>query len=62
MAKGKPLPPGTPAPRSGQYEVVGPRGGSRGREITATQGRPLPPVPRGERMRLVDPTKHEGQK
>ena len=55
--------PGEKAPRSGQYEVTGPRGGSRGREVTAVKGERLPPtqVP-GERYRLVDPTKHKRRK
>lgn len=37
--------PSQPAPESGQYLVVGPRGGQSGREITSTQGKPLPPAP-----------------
>lgn len=41
----KPLKPGTPAPASAQYEIVGPRGGHTGEERTSTQGRPLPPTP-----------------
>jgi hypothetical protein len=36
------LKPGTPAPRSGQYEVVGPRGGRMRREVTSTKNHPLP--------------------
>ncbi len=42
----KKLTPGTPAPQSGQYPVVGPRGGNTGREVTAIEGRPLPPTPK----------------
>ncbi|KJD44240.1 hypothetical protein [Paenibacillus terrae] len=54
------LTPGTPAPKSGQYEVVGPRGGSKGREVTSTKGNPLPPTQKsGEGYKLVDPTKHK---
>ena len=54
--------PGEATPVSGQYEVVGPRGGSRGREITGVKGKPLPPTQQaGERYRLVDETKHKGQ-
>lgn len=30
--------PGERAPRSGQYPVVGPRGGDVGREVTVTRG------------------------
>ena len=36
-----PLKPGTAAPRSGQYEQVGPRGGRTGEERTVTRGEPL---------------------
>jgi hypothetical protein len=55
---GKPLRPGNEAPKSGQYQIVGPRGG-QGPERTATKGKPLPPTP-GPNMtyKLVDPTKH----
>ncbi|MGK6355358.1 YjzC family protein [Sphingomonas sp. DT-207] len=38
--------PGQTAPRSGQYEQVGPRGGSTGSERTVTRGEPLPPTPK----------------
>ncbi|MCL6605650.1 MAG: hypothetical protein K6T94_22530 [Paenibacillus sp.] len=54
------LTPGTPAPKSGQYSVVGPRGGDKGREVTSTKGNPLPPTQKpGEGYKLVDPTKHK---
>lgn len=50
--------PGQSTPTSGQYVIVGPRGG-RGPEITSTQGHPLPPTPKpNSGFRLVDPTKH----
>jgi len=53
------LKPGQTATRSGQYEQVGPRGGSTGKERTVTRGEPLPPTPKpGMGYRLVDPTKH----
>jgi hypothetical protein len=53
------LRPGTPAPVSGQYQKIGPRGG-QGTEITAGQGKPLPPADGpGGSFRLVDPTKHK---
>ena len=57
------LTPGTPTPASGQYEVVGPRGGKRdGLEITSTKGKPLPPTKEtGTRYRLNDKTKHKKQ-
>jgi hypothetical protein len=51
--------PGQTAPRSGQYEQVGPRGGSTGNERTVTRGEPLPPTPKpGMGYKLVDKTKH----
>ncbi len=53
------LKPGQKAPRSGQYEIVGPRGGGTGVERTVTRSEPLPPPERkGQKYRLVDPTKH----
>ena len=52
------LKPGQTAPRSGQYQQVGPRGG-KGPERTVTKGEPLPPTPKpGTTYKLVDPTKH----
>lgn len=53
--------PGEIAPQSGQYEIVGPRGGKReGLEVTSTEGNPLPPVPEaGLKLKLTDATKHK---
>jgi hypothetical protein len=52
--------PGETARRSGQYEIVGPRGGGTGNERTVTKGEPLPPTPKpGQGYKLVDPTKHK---
>lgn len=54
---GKKLTPGTPAPASAQYEIVGPRGGRTGAERTVVRGEPLPPTPnRGETYRIADRT------
>ena len=54
------LKPGNITPTSGQYELVGPRGGRTGNEVTSTQGHRLPPTPNvGQRYVLVDPTKHK---
>ncbi len=54
------LKPGHIAPRSGQYEIVGPRGGKTGKERTVTKDEPMPPTPkRNQRYILVDPTKHK---
>ncbi len=51
--------PGEHAPASGQYEIVGPRGG-RGPERTVVRGEPLPPTPRArESYRLVDRTRNK---
>jgi len=56
---GKNFKPGQSAPRSGQYEIVGPRGGGTGQERTVTRGEPLPPTPKsGQSFKLVDPTKN----
>jgi hypothetical protein len=52
--------PGQRAPFSGQYPVVGPRGGSQGREVTVTKGEPLPPTPKhGMGYGTPDKTKHK---
>jgi len=57
------LKPGTPAPKSGQYERIGPHGGRSGEEVTAVQNKPLPPTPKpGESYVLVDRTRHAGDK
>ena len=54
------LKPGEKAPASGQYEIIGPRGGATGNERTVTKGEPLPPTPKsGETYVLVDKTKHK---
>lgn len=56
----KPLSPGQKAPKSGQYEQVGPRGGKTGVERTVTKGEPLPPTDKkGMGYKLTDPTKHK---
>ena len=43
---GKVLRPGEKAPRSGKYEIRGPRGASAGKELSSTRGKPLPPTPK----------------
>jgi len=51
------LKPGQEAPVSGQYQIIGPRGG-QGPERTVVRGEPLPPTPSsGSTYTLVDPTK-----
>lgn len=57
------LTPGTKAPASGQYEIVGPRGGRTGVERTVVKGEPLPPTPHPkEGYRIADRTKNESGK
>jgi hypothetical protein len=52
--------PGQIAPVSGQYPLVGPRGGPQGPEVTTTKGEPLPPTPRpGMGYGNPDKTKHK---
>lgn len=54
------LKPGDRTPKSGQYPVIGPRGGKTGREVTSAEGRPLPPTQRpGESYGKPDVTKHK---
>jgi hypothetical protein len=57
MSKTRDLKPGQTAPKSGQYEIEGPRGG-KGPERTVVRGEPMPPTPKpGSSYKLVDPTK-----
>jgi len=54
----KSLNPGQKAPASGQYKIVGPRGGSTGIERTVVKGEPLPPpLAAGQTYKLTDRTK-----
>ncbi len=52
--------PGQPAPISGEFGIVGPRGGATGQERTAVQGRPLPPTPKPGQRYVVDRPAHNG--
>jgi hypothetical protein len=62
MSKGKNLPPGAKTPKSGQYPIIGPRGGRTGQEVTSVEGRPLPPTPKpGQTYGKPDVTKHKGK-
>jgi hypothetical protein len=57
------LKPGQKAPRSGQYGIIGSRGGKTGEERTVTRGEPMPPTPKpGQSYTIVDPTKHKSGK
>jgi hypothetical protein len=59
MSKKEGLKPGNTAPRSGQYQHIGPRGG-QGKEVTVVKGETLPPAPlKGTTYKLVDPTKNK---
>jgi hypothetical protein len=52
--------PGETAPVSGQYEILGPRGGHTGEERTVVKGEPLPPTPEsGQSYQIVDRTKNK---
>lgn len=51
--------PGQTAPRSGQYGLIGPRGGHTGTERTVVRGEPLPPTPKpGMGYVLADASKN----
>ena len=50
--------PGQKAPTSGQYEMLGPRGGHSGIERTVVKNEPFPPTQQsGQTYVLVDKTK-----
>ena len=54
------LTPGSPAPRSGIYEQVGPRGGHTSAQADSTKGKPLPPTQTpGATWKLVKPAHHK---
>ncbi len=56
----QPMKPGTPAPCSGQFGIIGPRGGDIGKERTVVKGEPLPPTPRsGQSYVIADRTKNK---
>jgi hypothetical protein len=38
--------PGETAKVSGQYPMVGPKGGDTGQEVTVVKGEPFPPTPK----------------
>jgi hypothetical protein len=62
MRKTSGLKSGSITPFSGQYLLIGPRGG-KGPEITSVKGRPLPATPKpGSTYTLVDRTKNDSGK
>jgi hypothetical protein len=55
----KNLKPGQIAPKSGQYQEIGPRGGLK-KEVTIPKGKTLPPTEKpNSTFKLVDPTKNK---
>jgi len=55
--------PGTPAPKSGIYQQVGPRGGQTTQQADSTRGKPLPPTGKpGSTWELVKPAHHKSEK
>ncbi|CAB3766459.1 hypothetical protein LMG29739_04836 [Paraburkholderia solisilvae] len=52
--------PGQPAPRSGEYGIVGPGGGATGQERTAVKGKPMPPTPKPGQSYEMDRPAHNG--
>lgn len=53
--------PGTPAPKSGLYREVGPRGGKAGGSVTMTRGKPLPPTEKGRNWAFVSAAQGDGE-
>jgi hypothetical protein len=55
----KTLKPGQPAPKSGIYGVIGPRGGKATERVVSTHHHPLPPTSKpGQSYELVKPAHH----
>jgi hypothetical protein len=55
--------PGQPAPASGIYNTVGPRGGKTGEQVVSTESKPLPPTQRpGQGYVVAKPAHHQGNK
>lgn len=52
--------PGEQAPISGEFGIVGPRGGETGQERTAIRGRPLAPTPKPGQRYVIDRPAHNG--
>lgn len=55
--------PGEKADTSGQYGIVGPKGGKTGEERTVVRGEPFPPTPKPKQGYVInDRTKHSPKK
>ena len=52
--------PGENAPVSGEYEIVGSRGGDTKKERTAIRGKPLPPTPKAGQGYVIHRPAHNG--
>jgi hypothetical protein len=57
---GKILKSGETAPRSGEYEIRGQRGGHTGQERTVVRGEPLPPTPKSGQGYSISRPAHNG--
>jgi hypothetical protein len=56
----KTLRPGQLAPKSGIYDMLGPRGGHTGEQVVSTHSKPLPPTPKpGQSYQLAEPAHHQ---
>jgi hypothetical protein len=59
----KTLKPGQTAKRSGEYEIIGPRGGDTGKERTIVRGKSLPPTPKpGQSYKMHRPAHNRAGK
>jgi len=54
------LKPGSIAPRSGEYGIVGARGAPTGQERTVVRGEPMPPTPKPGQSYVMDRPAHNG--
>jgi len=60
---GKIFKPGQPAPASGIFNMVGPRGGKTGEQVVSTRSKPLPPTEKpGQGYQMAKPAHHKGKK
>jgi len=52
--------PGEYAPRTGRYEIIGPKGARTGNIREISRGEPLPPTPKpGQRFILIETPKRK---